>query len=347
MRLPGWGKVKRACSVVSHRLRTNAVILMYHRIADPSSDPWDIAVRPEHFAEHLEILRRSCTVVTLRELHDDLEAGRLRRSVVVTFDDGYLDNLTCAAPLLQRHGVPATVFMTTRGLHAGGETMWWDVLGAALLHGQPLPPRLELGTGSEAVVWQVPEATTDDLRRWRAEPVSWREHGPPSPRAQLYLQVYRHLAAGAEDVRERRVEQLLEWARAHGLPVRPDAEQRTMTAGEVRALAACAGITIGSHTERHPFLGQVDAERRWREIEGSRRALEAVIDRPVVDFSFPNGDVPPAAVADVRRAGYRTGSTSRSAAVAAGGDLFRLPRLIVRDRDGAGFARWLWRWGHG
>jgi peptidoglycan/xylan/chitin deacetylase (PgdA/CDA1 family) len=105
--------------------RTRTVILLYHRIARLGLDPWSISVTPEHFAEHLQVLRKF-----KRERLDQLEprAGPLRGlSVAITFDDGYADNLYEAAPLLERFDMPATFFIATGYIGDAGE-FWWDEL---------------------------------------------------------------------------------------------------------------------------------------------------------------------------------------------------------------------------
>ena len=350
MKVPGIAKARRIGSIARHRARPSAAVLMYHRVASPDCDPWDIAVSPENFAAHLEVLGSLPRVISIGELGESLTRGSLERSVTITFDDGYLDNLECAQPLLARHGLPATVFVTTGGMHTGGETMWWDVLGKALLHEQPLPSSLELGRrpGEGARTWAIPAAGQGSLARWRAEPYGRREKRLPVPeRGRVYLEVYAHLAGCEALVREQQIEQLGAWAGSVGVETRPGRDERTMTADEVRALAGREGMTIGSHTQRHPFLSRVGADRRWDEIAGSKQALEEVIGQSVMDFSYPNGDVPSTGAEELARAGYRSACTSRSAAAFPGRSPMAIPRLIVRDWGQERFARWLWQWGHG
>lgn len=100
------------------------VVLLYHRVAESNSDPWALCVSPRHFAEHLEVLHRLGSVVRLRQLVHSLTCGDLpERAIVISFDDGYADNLHAAKPLFDRYGMPVTVFLTPG--HLASE-FWWD-----------------------------------------------------------------------------------------------------------------------------------------------------------------------------------------------------------------------------
>src|SRR6516165_2586329 len=75
------------------------LILMYHRIADEPVDPWWLSVSPTYFEEHLRVIRRSRHVLPLWKFIKDTRAGTLRPdAVALTFDDGYVDNLTFGKP---------------------------------------------------------------------------------------------------------------------------------------------------------------------------------------------------------------------------------------------------------
>ena len=111
----------------------NVLVLVYHRVAKPRSDPWSLAVTPERFAEHLEVLRRHAVPLRLQQLSRALAKGATLpgRAVVVTFDDGYADNLHNAKPLLERHDVPATIFLPS-GFIGSEDGFWWDELDRLL-----------------------------------------------------------------------------------------------------------------------------------------------------------------------------------------------------------------------
>jgi peptidoglycan/xylan/chitin deacetylase (PgdA/CDA1 family) len=110
------------------RLVPRPVILAYHRVASVDDDPFSLCVSPTLFAQQLEWLRAERRVVSLNALLTDLEIGKpIGRVVALTFDDGYLDNFTDALPLLERHELPATFFITGAGVERGHE-LWWDRL---------------------------------------------------------------------------------------------------------------------------------------------------------------------------------------------------------------------------
>lgn len=109
---------------------TGVRILGYHRIAAQRDV---LSVRPERFRRQLELVRASgAEPVSLDEALARLDAGDERRALVVTFDDGYLDNLEAAAPVLRELEIPATIFLPTRIIDGAERFHWYDEPPAAL-----------------------------------------------------------------------------------------------------------------------------------------------------------------------------------------------------------------------
>ena len=112
--------------------RAKPVILMYHRVARARHDPWALAVHPERFEQQMDWLSRHRTVLPMDEFVTLMKRDRLPRTAVgLTFDDGYVDNLTTAKPVLERHNLPATVFAL--GDRQSVEPFWWDELADLVL----------------------------------------------------------------------------------------------------------------------------------------------------------------------------------------------------------------------
>jgi peptidoglycan/xylan/chitin deacetylase (PgdA/CDA1 family) len=114
-----------------------APILMYHYISDPppGSDKYRLAlsVTPVHFDAQMSYLKQAgYRTITLYALYDYLTQGKPlpEKSIILTFDDGYMDAFTLAMPILQKHGFVGTFFILTgpadRG-GAGGYLTWEQI----------------------------------------------------------------------------------------------------------------------------------------------------------------------------------------------------------------------------
>ena len=108
-----------------HAVIPGGLILVYHRVVElPSVNQSPLSVTTEAFASHLEVLRKHAYPMKLSAFIHALRAGTLPpRAVVVTFDDGYANNLFQAKPLLERFDIPATVFVTS-GLLGTHREFW-------------------------------------------------------------------------------------------------------------------------------------------------------------------------------------------------------------------------------
>ena len=164
---------------IRNAFRSQAIILLYHRVARIESDPWSLCVTPEHFAEHLEVLRRHFPIKLTQAQSLRLLLNRGRCSVAITFDDGYADNFSEAAPLLKRYGIPATFFIATGYVEAIRE-FWWDELEKVVFQNTSWPGPVELTT---------PNGTHSLRVNCESEPTS------------LYFSLYQFLQPLTHDVR--------------------------------------------------------------------------------------------------------------------------------------------------
>lgn len=319
-----------------------ALVLMYHRVADLQTDPQLLAVSPTHFEEQLQVLREYARPLRLSEVCDKLEAGTLpNRSVVLTFDDGYADNLHCARPLLARYDVPATLFVTAG--HVGSDReLWWDQLDRLLLQPGTLPDHLRLHLDGSTYHWEAGDAaayTDIDFRRYRDWHIERADD--PTPRHRLYRDLYHRLHSLDAANRRRAMHDLRVWANADAVG-RPT--HRLLSLEELASVAGDEVIEVGAHTLTHPPLATLSDDEQQKEIVGSKRMLEAVVGRTVAGFAYPHGSLTAETVAHVRAVGFTYACSSEPDVVWPDADRFRLPRVVARDWDGVTFARWLKGW---
>lgn len=337
------GTVHRVLARARDRLSPPALVLMYHRIAAVTPDPWQLAVTPAHFAEHLEVVRRYGRPLTVGDLSRAVGAGRIPpRAIVLTLDDGYADNLLEARPLLARHDVPATIFIAAGclGRHQG---FWWDQLERLVLTPVDLPRRLGLEVRGEIHQYDLGTGTHYPVGVQR-EHAGWRPGTDfPTGRHRLFVTLYRLLRPLGDPERQRVLADLAAWSQAAPYP--PTA--RPLTSSEARELGGDGLVEIGAHTLTHPQLSTLDRETQRAEIRGSRATLEEATGKEVVSFAYPYGsrsDYTPETVTLVAEAGFSGACTTLPGAVRRTSGRFELPRFHVEDCDGDGLARRLTDW---
>ncbi len=223
----------------------------------------------------------------------------------LTFDDGYRDNLEHALPVLRRHGVPATFFVTA-DYASGRGRLWWLELEEAVRR----LDRVEIAVGEARL--DLP-ARTDAEKDRAFSRVYWALRRLPE--AGLRAAVARLGARVGLD---------------------PDAlvARHCLPDEGVRALAEEPGVTIGAHTLSHPRLATLDEAGARREIAGSRAVLEERLGRPVRHFAYPVGDPTSAGPREfrlAREAGFATAVTTRPGHLfpAHGDHLHALPRVSL------------------
>lgn len=312
------------------------VVLYYHRVGPVECDPAWLCVTPEHLGEHLEVARSEGWVRSMEDVLRAAKGDRPEGGVAFTFDDGYLDNLTQAKPLLEEHDVPATVFVVA-GMVGAEREFWWDELERLLLHPGHLPSSLELEIGGSRHSWNLGDvANYSELDH--ALHRDWRAGAEPAPTARhkAYWAIHWALLPLAATERDRALAQLRDLA---AVPVPADASRRCMSEEQLRDLAAGGLIEIGAHTETHPLLTALTEPDQAAEVRTSITHLRERTDRAVTTFSYPYGAWSPASAEAARAAGTTAAFTTGGASVRRTKDPMRIPRVEMKDVDGDEFAR--------
>lgn len=336
---------KQAARRFRKRFARAPLILLYHRVADLESDPQLLSVTQSHFAEHLHILRQHARPMELREMVRALRENNLpRKAVVVTFDDGYADNLYNAKPLLERYDIPATVYVSSGYVDTGREFVH-DTLEGLFLQPGRLPQQLALTIRGRTHQWDLGEESyysEDAHRRNRAWHVQKVEK--PTLRQHVYQSLCQLVYTLSDAERRSALDALMRWAGIQSV-CRP--AYRVLGAGEIRMLAEGGLVDVGAHTVAHPVLSALPSVDQRDEVQRSKACLEEILSRPVTSFAYPYGtrsDYTAETVAIVREVGYDHACSNFEGLVRQGTDPWQLPRFLVRDWDGEKFSCLLRDW---
>jgi peptidoglycan/xylan/chitin deacetylase (PgdA/CDA1 family) len=315
---------------------------MYHRIADVPTDPFSLCVSPERFTQHLAILKQYCHPMSLQQFVQAMQKKRLpKRAVVITFDDGYADNLYAAKPLLEHHQIPATVFISTGYLTSTREA-WWDELAKILLQPGSLPAQLQLKLGDQTAEWDLgdgadySEAAFQRDRTW-----NWHTSQDPTTRQRLYRELYDVIHPLSPDNQQQIMDQLLAWA---GLDATPRSNYRFLTPSEVPVLTQGGLIEVGAHTMTHPMLTTLSRDRQHDEIVGSKQKLETLMGQPLRGFAYPHGNYNAETVSVVQEAGFDYACTTRSWHVRFPTNDFEIPRIAALNWEPDAFKQEVLGW---
>jgi peptidoglycan/xylan/chitin deacetylase (PgdA/CDA1 family) len=285
------------------------IILRYHSVGEPDAvgryvNP-GLAVSPGRFVEHVRLVVRKFRTVVPDEIPEVLQPGRRseRLAVLITFDDGYIDNYDVAVPILLDAGARAMFYIATQPLFAGS-WLWTSELWRVV----PKLPQGELALpfgGS----WSVP-ASADERQTFSRR---------------LTVSLSAMAAESREQVRE------YMWHKT-GLRRGEGLERSFVTPDQVRSMKN-AGMAIGAHTRNHPQLDLLPSEYRRSELESSKQDLEKILGEPVLHLAYPNpgggGTIRPEVRSAAQASGFRTAVTSVTGPIRADSDLLRLPRLGI------------------
>ena len=279
-------------------------ILIFHRVLSQPDPLFPDLPDRVGFESRMRWVSRWFNVLPLAQAIDSLYAGTLApRALAITFDDGYADNEEIAAPILERLGLSATIFVSTAFL--GGGCMWNDrVIEAIRITGRS---ELDLsGIG---------------LMRYSLEGTEARRHTISS-----VLTGIKHLPA---DRRHDAIDVIVGAAgtgHAPNLMMQPD---------QVRRWRA-RGMDVGAHTVTHPILTQLPRSAALNEIGASKAELERILGERVELFAYPNGapgkDYGVEHASMVRDCGFSAAVSTAWGAASIHSDRFQLPRFSPWDR---------------
>ncbi len=300
-------------------LRRRAVVLMYHRVLDATerrttaSHP-AMVVSSDTFDRHLRLLGRRFTPLTLDEFAAHLRQRRPfpDSSCMITFDDGWRDNLLNAMPMLRAQGLPATIFLPV------------NFVGTRRLFAREAFTHLVL-RAREGAVTSPAEAGRVRALLDAAGLVRLLDLTSPDPRSAVIE------AIGAAPVTASIEALAADLAQAMGVRVEELATPDTfMTWAEIETLAR-EGVAFGGHGANHRRLALLPADERDADIRASWDVLAARVSPETWAFAYPNGSCNAATAAAVAAAGYEVAFTTASGPVTCGDNPLFVKRINIHE----------------
>ena len=318
----------------TRKQRRRGGILMYHCISEEIYDPWAICVSPNAFDDQMAVLAQARAAVDLANFAGSDAYTRTGSQLAVTFDDGYVDNLVAALPVLERYEIPATIFVIGNAVGRTRE-FWWDGLQRAVPSGEPLPDRLDFPFGKGRRTFTLNERPGDSATnaRWRAD-----SGEITTSRQALFRALWDAIVVLEPTEQDDAIDHVLAWG---GRTATTPTARVALDAEQFAQLADHPLITLGSHTLDHVSLTDLPADRQHAQISAGHRKIEELSGRPITRFSYPYGRFDDTARAAVRELGIDVACTSVPMPAIGSDDPCALPRVQATEMDGDQFTRWL------
>jgi len=314
---------------IMHLFQNRALVLLYHRIYEPATDPWKLSVSPAHFEEHLQYLKEHFTVISSKELVQGLKNQTIQnRSVVLTFDDGYLDNYQTAVPLLEKYRLPATFFITDARIR-DRTPFWWDELEYIIVHTRHLPEVFSVTFNGEPIHFELGEEAVmnEDVR---IKQQNYRALKPPTRRTRLYLELWNrfsHLTSGEQ---EQFMSRIRNWA---GLTPDDTRVEGCMSLEQLKTLSANPLFAIGGHSCNHLSLHDHPADVQEREIVENKQFLTSQLGKETDMFTYPSGNYNEQTIDILKRNGFSAAFTGKSGPITGQTGLFTINRVQINNWD--------------
>ena len=246
--------------------RQRLTVLAYHRITNHRESGFDlfapnVSATPDGFAAQMDYVKHHFNVVSVDNVVSWLKGGSPlpANPLLITFDDGYLDNLENAFPVLQQHGFPAVIFLATNYM-GRKRPFFWDLIAYCFNHTSRRSVALPL-LGLQQ--WTNDKERTAVMNNW--------------------LSMLKTVSNDEKETAVQKLPALLD------VTIPDDAFAHVcLTWDQVRMMAK-SGIAFGAHTQNHPILTRISLDDVREEILGSKQRIEAETGQKVTSLAYPNG----------------------------------------------------------
>ncbi len=292
------------------QLRSNSVVLMLHRVIEnkeqaqlPHNNP--LCVDKETFENLLVFLKKHFDIVDLERALDG--KSNAKPKLALTFDDGWKDNILHAYPILQKHNVPASIFLSTDyiGTNKG---FWWQSIAEKL--------------------WEQPQSIDKASLQ-----VALKKHSITINKA-----LFRHEKSAAKSflildfihsLKDIEPQALNELAESFFYANKPDA----MNWADIEYLEASGLIKFGPHGAQHCILTQLNQNACAEDIIESHSVITKKCKQPLKIYCYPNGNNNPQIQNLLSELGYSHALSTQPGLIGIEYNNFCLPRIDVSQKS--------------
>ncbi|THB64909.1 MAG: polysaccharide deacetylase family protein [Gammaproteobacteria bacterium] len=283
-------------------------VLSFHRIAE-NRDPFYESVTTKELEQQFCTLKKYFNVLPINKAIQQLQEDTLpKRSVVITFDDGYANNYDLALPLLKKHNLSATFFICSGAIDGG--IMWNDAIIESIQNHKGSQLNLSLDEGFSSRIAQ----------KWPTATITQKIQLAQILRAELKYLPLTKRATLIEILKEKTSTEF--------------SSNLMMASSQIKALAD-SGMEIGGHTLNHPILNKSDDAEAENEIFLDKEKLEKIIGKKINYFAYPNGkpktDFSERDKVILKNAGYKAAFSTADGVAVNKSDLFAIPRFTPWD----------------
>ena len=236
-------------------------ILVYHRVVKDEELEEDLelglTVSCSSFEKHIKEIKSKYKICSMDEFVQNLKKKTNEFMVAITFDDGYKDNLYQALPILTKHEVPASIYVTTRFLNQEVDIWWYEL-------GEVIQNKKEINFEYQGKKFNF--LLDNKKQKFLAY--------------QNLMKLFKSLKIEAQN-------ELIE--KITNTKKRKNYSDICLNSEEILMLEKNPLITINSHGHNHQNLKILNDEEVKYEITKSLEVLENLIKRKVKHFAYPFG----------------------------------------------------------
>jgi len=276
------------------------LILMYHKL------------KKNEFEKQIKYLVSFYNIISLEEFLDFLEKNKpfKKNTVVITFDDGYLNNYNEVLPILKKFNLPATLFITT-GLIGKRELAWWDQIRYIIDTTNIMNFKFEF----DNLILNFNLKTKKD----KIEAVN-----------------ILHKVMSKYDY-NKRISSIKKLKQTLKTDIKDfDLNEFLFMSWSQVTDFKNSGVEIGSHTVTHPFLSNISPNEIKKELKDSKLQIEKKIGTKVKSFCYPSGNFDQGVKTLVKKAGYRCACSIKLGFIDKESNLYELKRVGVNINDNLG-----------